>query len=1023
MPLPAMSSPLRRSFCRFALLALVAAFCACGGKKGGSPAASGSGGSGGNPPAVPGSVTSFQPAQGAWRTKVTLMGTNLDGAFQVWFGATPALILGKTPSSVDVEVPYFPPADLGAKTLQVEYLTTGGLKPPSPVAVPFTVLPLAPVITTALPARPKAGSTVTLFGENLAGIQSVKMGPVDVPFLEFRGFEAQVTLPDPATSGPLTFTTQGGTTTFPLTIAPGPVDPPSITGVVPPSAVPGTTVTLVGTGLGTATQVTFGGVAAASFTPLGTRRLQAVVPAGAPNGPVAVATPQGPALGPTEFVVLAPSTTGPVITAFSPASSGASPIFSITGTGLASVTDYRIGDQVLAGYATSDTRAVAKFRPGQTPVSGPLVLASPLGAATSPGSFTYAPGAPSITALFPGTVGTSDYLTIYGSNLDQATSVQFTGGAAASLLLEKGPTRVRVFVPYGAQTGPVRVLGAGGISGSSPADLQVTATRAPLSLAIDQAYLTQGIQDGTVPLVAGQDAQCRIRVTANRWNNLAPAVRVTLAAADGTLLLQQDLPAPTPGVPEVLDERVAGGWNLPVPGNLVQQGMTLAATLVPSAALPVNVLNYPRTGTSEALNVVPAGDLGICLLPVSWRDASGATVTGNLSPGGAAPDTWLDTIRKIYPPGPMDVAVLPAWDAGVSMTGDPDKDTLTIHKVADRLETKRRLEAGSSGPSAFRFWFGVYPLPKNCGLIGVATEIGAPGTSHYRAGVGYDGSGLPGSDQTYHANMAHEIGHLKGRRHAPCGGAGGPDPFFPFPDCRLGGAAYDLAAGNALDYREYHDIMGYRSPKWVSAYTYKALVAASLADRAAAAALQPLAVQDCLVVSGTLQNGAVSLDPAVELQDYPDTVPAGDWTLQFLDAQGNVLQALPFEPQEAPDTGDVFSFYFSVPYPPALKAALASIQVVQGASPQIRARLSATPSARARAAREPVAVPWTRGRIHVDWDPSAYPMALVRDPRTGSIRATSTTGEAEFESDATELELLLSDGLHTTLRIVKVGNF
>ncbi len=34
--------------------------------------------------------------------------------------------------------------------------------------------------------------------------------------------------------------------------------------------------------------------------------------------------------------------------------------------------------------------------------------------------------------------------------------------------------------------------------------------------------------------------------------------------------------------------------------------------------------------------------------------------------------------------------------------------------------------------------------------------------------------------------VAHEVGHNLDLRHAPCGGAGGPDPTFPYPDGSIG---------------------------------------------------------------------------------------------------------------------------------------------------------------------------------------------------------------------------------------------
>ena len=46
--------------------------------------------------------------------------------------------------------------------------------------------------------------------------------------------------------------------------------------------------------------------------------------------------------------------------------------------------------------------------------------------------------------------------------------------------------------------------------------------------------------------------------------------------------------------------------------------------------------------------------------------------------------------------------------------------------------------------------------------------------------------------------IAHELGHNLGLRHAPCGGAGNPDPSFPHPDGSAGAWGYDFARGELV---------------------------------------------------------------------------------------------------------------------------------------------------------------------------------------------------------------------------------
>ena len=64
------------------------------------------------------------------------------------------------------------------------------------------------------------------------------------------------------------------------------------------------------------------------------------------------------------------------------------------------------------------------------------------------------------------------------------------------------------------------------------------------------------------------------------------------------------------------------------------------------------------------------------------------------------------------------------------------------------------------------------------------------------------------------------------------------------------------------------------------------------------------------------------------------------------------------------------------------------------------------------------------GTLRVDWDPAAYPHVMVRKPGTGAVLAnTEAPGrEALVTSAAKELDLLLSDGVHTTTRRITVAD-
>ncbi|HEU0077519.1 MAG TPA: hypothetical protein VFQ76_07700, partial [Longimicrobiaceae bacterium] len=60
-------------------------------------------------------------------------------------------------------------------------------------------------------------------------------------------------------------------------------------------------------------------------------------------------------------------------------------------------------------------------------------------------------------------------------------------------------------------------------------------------------------------------------------------------------------------------------------------------------------------------------------------------------------------------------------------------------------------------------------------------------------------------------------------------------------------------------------------------------------------------------------------------------------------------------------------------------------------------------------------------RLAVRWDATAYPMAMVRDARTGEILALARGGAAELRAGAGEVEVVLSDGVRSSTRRVAVG--
>lgn len=135
-------------------------------------------------------------------------------------------------------------------------------------------------------------------------------------------------------------------------------------------------------------------------------------------------------------------------------------------------------------------------------------------------------------------------------------------------------------------------------------------------------------------------------------------------------------------------------------------------------------------------------------------------------------------------------------------------------KLDDLLDAVREMRGDSED-----IVYGLYNTGVNTGSVGGCGSGGA--------GVGRIGSGV---------TAAHELGHALGRQHAPCDNVTrcatphNTDDNYPeysgFDSDSIGEYGFDTTSttGRVLDPATAHDIMGYSGNRWISPYTYKALM-------------------------------------------------------------------------------------------------------------------------------------------------------------------------------------------------------
>ncbi len=524
------------------------------------------------------------------------------------------------------------------------------------------------------------------------------------------------------------------------------------------------------------------------------------------------------------------------------------------------------------------------------------------------------------------------------------------------------------------------------ILADSSAEVTVTyglSSGASLNLRIDNLYLTQSAQTygNTVPLVAGRDGYLRVFALANETNTARPSVRVRFFR-NGLLTRTFTISAAAASAPVTVDESQLGlSWNVPIPGSIIQPGLSIAAEVDPDNAVVESDDGdnaFPRSATPQTLQVRTVPAFAVRFVPVRQR---GNGLQGNVTSGNR--DQFLSLTRRIYPLSGITSDVHAAYTTSTTLTGDLG----TWSTVLSEIYSLRIVEGSSA------HYYGVV----NAGPNTLWAGVGYLGAS---AALGYDRQ----SDRSRVA--AHELGHTWGREHAPCGNPGTPDPGFPYPGGQIGVYGLDLAS-NGLQRPYQPDIMGYCDDPWISDYTYRGVL-----DYRALSSVRPSSAQQpqpSLLVWGRVEGGNLVLEPSFQIMTRP-ALPArpGPYHIEGRARSGARVFALSFDAWEiADDPSGARHFAFAVPLGAASAAQLVSLQFsAPGSAAAVRTR----PPAQLRlGVTEPIRAQRTAGGVRVRWDSSVHPMLLVRDPDTGEVLSFARGGDVELGTSKGELDVTASD--------------
>ena len=443
----------------------------------------------------------------------------------------------------------------------------------------------------------------------------------------------------------------------------------------------------------------------------------------------------------------------------------------------------------------------------------------------------------------------------------------------------------------------------------------------------ERAYLMQAVQSRSypVPLVAGEAALLRIFPTSDRYTQEPlPSVRVTFYPGSSGERHVVDLPAGSAAIPQQVEEgRLDLSVNAEVPGPLVQPGLELVVDIDPEATLDPALgvtTRVPAEGRLK-IEVLEMPTLDLTVVPFLWASNPDSSIL-DLTNGMTGDDTLFWDTRTLLPVAEIKVTV---HDPVV--TDDND-----ARHMVDLTEMIRTSEGGSG------HYLGTMS-GEVAGAAGIARIGGRVSFSIPNAGV-----------------IAHEFGHNFNLRHAPCGGAGGPDPAYPYPDGNTGAWGLDPRADTLVD-PNTNDLMSYCDPAWVSDYYFSNAARYRLSDETSAMTTPAHQERVLFLWGGVDAEGTPHLDPAFVL-DAPASLPHSDGPHQITgrDTNGLELFTLRFSMPVIADGDGSSSFVFALPVREDWADALASITL-------------AGPG----------------GSFTLDRN-SDRPMAILRNPETGQIR-------------------------------------
>ena len=409
-----------------------------------------------------------------------------------------------------------------------------------------------------------------------------------------------------------------------------------------------------------------------------------------------------------------------------------------------------------------------------------------------------------------------------------------------------------------------------------------------IRLSVPAAYLTQSVQtpESSVRLVEGRDALLRVFVTGDRDPAFFEHKVVATVRGGGRTHQVEMTRAEDRLAVEVDESDLANSFNAVIRGDFITPGATLVVEADPDGVIPRAVGSqdrFPATGEAS-LKVISIPDMEVTVVPVleaNQPDTSIFAWTDNI--GDDSPEVGL--FRYAFPFNKFHARSREAYATSLDLVSDDGQWGLVLE-----LEALRMLDNAT----------GYY--------YGAAASVN--GYVRGRARLG----GWTSMGKAWDTELAHEVGHNLNLEHAPCGGALGTDPDFPYPDGSVGISGFDFRDSTLISPAYHKDIMGYCYEQgWLSDYFFEKVI--DYREQVEGKRGPPLAdaahESDMLVLWGGVQGGELRIEPPFSATASA-RLPEADGPYRLEGLGGDViLFSLSFTPGQD-KFGDKY-FFFAIP--------------------------------------------------------------------------------------------------------------